>query len=697
MNTLDCDVVIVGAGVAGGFLACNLRRSGLRTLVVDSNKQVPEINRGDQLAPCTVKMLDAVGALSNFEKRGSIRITRWKAIGPNGETVAMVPLAMTSDPPHNYILGLRHSLIHEALLETATDTGSVEVVRGLRVNGLVRNDRGQITGVTGTRNREDYQINARVVAGADGPRSTVREAAGINTDIHTYSFEYLMLTCTRSPEQPQDFNFEVWSREGFGGLFPIGENRVRCPVQAEHGEMSRWRDMGLDKVHAILSKRFPYYVDMEVLDEDFHTFKIYRHHVDSYARDGVLLLGDAAHCTPPYYGMGMNMGMRDGYYAAQAIRDALDNGETATETALSSYEQHCRVYNQFVVNASNTYGSVAAAKYQTMPEVRKALRTSPALDANVMGIIYANYEEPPPEHSDPVAVSDHWRGQSALELDATVVLEGLGFGEAPRWRGDRLWFADFHSKQVMTRTMDGSVDVVTTVPGTPGGLGFLPDGTPVVVSQEDFKLLTIGDNGALSEFADLSPYCRGCANDLLVDPLGRCYVGHHGFDFFGGAPLQTASLVLVTDDDRVQEVADDMTFPNGMALTPDGKTLIVAESFANRLTAFTVGADGTLSDRRVWAQLGKQWTPDGICLDSDGAVWAGNPLEGAFVRVREGGDITHRVRVEPKWAVACALGGPDGRTLFGFTAETTLDDMPQGISRGRLETVKVELPGTGLP
>ena len=697
MQTLDCDVVIVGAGVAGGFLACNLRHSGLRTLVVDTNKNLPEINRGDQLAPCTVKMLHAVGALHNFEKRGSIRITRWKAIGPNGDTVAMVPLAMTADPPHNYILGLRHSLIHEALLETATDTGSVEIVRGLRVTDLIRNDIGQVIGVTGTKDREDYQINARVVAGADGPRSTVREAAGINTDIHTYSFEYLMLTCTRSPEQPQDFNYEVWSREGFGGLFPIGENRVRCPVQAEHGEMTRWREMGLDKVHEILAKRFPYYGDMEVLDDDFHTFKIYRHHVDAYARDGVLVLGDAAHCTPPYYGMGMNMGMRDAFYAAQAISGALQSDGGATKAALSSYEQSCRVYNQFVVNASNTYGSVAAAKYQTMLQVRKALRTSPALDANVMGIIYQDYEAPALEHSDPVAVAEHWRGNSAIEIEPTVVLEGLGFGESPRWRDDRLWFADFHSKRVMARTMDGTVDIVTTVPGTPGGLGFMPDGTPVVVSQEDFRLLKIGDAGELTEIADLSRYCRGCANDLLVDPHGRCYVGHHGFDFFGGAPLATASVLLINTDGQVQEVADDMTFPNGMALSPDGKTLIVAESFANRLAAFDVAEDGTLSKRRIWAQLGKQWTPDGICLDSEGAIWAGNPLEGSFIRVREGGEITHRVRVEPKWAVACVLGGPQGRTLFGFTAETTLDDMPQGISKGRLEIVEVDIPGVGFP
>ena len=289
MRVIDCDVVIVGGAVAGGFLACNLRGTGLKTVVVERNTKILELNRGDQLAPCTVRMLAALGALPHFEKRGSMRLTQWRSLGPDGETVNFVPLEATSPPPHNYILGLRHALIHEALLETATDSGTVEVIRGLRADGLVKSSTGLVTGITGTKDGERYQINARLVAGCDGPSSLVRREAGIETKIELYPFEYLMLTCTRHPEQPPDLMLEVWGAEGFGGFFPIASGRVRCPVQAERGESLRWREIGLKKVHAELCERFVYYADMEILDEDLHIYKIESHHAETYVADGVVI------------------------------------------------------------------------------------------------------------------------------------------------------------------------------------------------------------------------------------------------------------------------------------------------------------------------------------------------------------------------------------------------------------------------
>jgi 2-polyprenyl-6-methoxyphenol hydroxylase-like FAD-dependent oxidoreductase/sugar lactone lactonase YvrE len=697
MQTIDCDVAIVGAGVAGSFLACNLRDSGLNVVVVEASRRIPEINRGDQLAPCTVRMLDAVGALPNFEKRGSIQIRHWKAIGPDGSTVAAVPLEATAPAPHNYILGLPHSLIQEALLETATDQSTVELLRGMRVKSVLKNAAGRVTGIEGDRDRENIRINARLVAGCDGPASLIRRSSNIETDIQTYPFEYLMLTCTRSPEQPVDYNLEVWSREGFGGLFPIGDDNVRCPVQAAPGEMVRWREVGLEQVHAELSQRFPYYSDMQLLDDDLHVFKILLHHAETYVSDGAIVLGDAAHCTPPYYGMGMNMGMRDAYHAAKAIVPALQSRKGATREALLPYEQACRTFNQFVLNSSQTYGAVAAAKHQTMSEIRTALKTSPALDANVMAGIYADYRDPPPSHADPLKIAEQWRGVDAIELQAEPWLDGFGYLESARWREDRFWFVDFKSKRVLTVDLEGNLETITTVPDTPGGLGFLPDGTPLVVSQGNFKVMRIQADGAITEHADLSEFARGAANEMLVDDHGRCYVGHHGFDFINHAPIRQSSIVLISEDGHVAEVADDLTFPNGMALTPDGKTLIVAESFANRLTAFDVSPDGRLSGRRLWAQLGKQWTPDGICLDANGALWVGNPLEGAFIRVLEGGEITHKVVLDEQWAVAPALGGPERKTLFGLCAATNMEDMPKGIAAGNIQTVKVDCPGAGLP
>ena len=274
---------------------------------------------------------------------------------------------------------------------------------------------------------------------------------------------------------------------------------------------------------------------------------------------------------------------------------------------------------------------------------------------------------------------------------------GLGFAEAPRWHAGELWFVDYFAGNVQTIDLAGRRRVVAAVPGTPGGLGFLPDGTPLVVSQREFALYAIDKQGRLTRYADLSRFARGAANELLVDGGGRAYVGHHGFDFFGGAPQKPSSLLLVATDGSVREVADGLVFPNGMALTPDGRMLILAESFAARLTAFDVASDGTLGLRREWAQIPGH-TPDGICLDAEGAVWLGSPLSGAFLRVHEGGAVLDRLDVaDGRWAVACVLGGADRCVLCCVTAATTLEGMPQGKSEAFIELADVAVAGAGVP
>lgn len=275
------------------------------------------------------------------------------------------------------------------------------------------------------------------------------------------------------------------------------------------------------------------------------------------------------------------------------------------------------------------------------------------------------------------------------------LIDGLGFAEAPRWHDGHLWFVDFFAGTVVRSTLAGEQQVEASVPGMPSGLGFLPDGTPLVVSQRDFQVLRIGADGALSTYADLSALARGAANEMLVDGTGRAWVGHHGFDFFGGAPPQPSSLLLVRPDGRVTEAADDLIFPNGTVLTDGGRSLVVAESFANRLTAFDVAPDGGLSNRRIWADLGAH-TPDGICLDSEGAIWAASPMTCAFVRVAEGGAILDTIETGDRWAVACAFVGDDLATLACVTAQTSVETMARGESAAFISVTDVSVPGARL-
>ena len=273
------------------------------------------------------------------------------------------------------------------------------------------------------------------------------------------------------------------------------------------------------------------------------------------------------------------------------------------------------------------------------------------------------------------------------------VIDGLAFAEAPRWHGGKLWFSDMYTHTVHCLEADGALTTVVEVPGKPSGLGWLPDGRLLVVSMAERKLLRLEPQG-LVEHADLSQLAGYDCNDMVVDRHGRAYVGNLGFDVFGGAPMQPAALVMVTPDGQARTVADGLLFPNGAVITPDGKTLIIAETFGYRLTAFDVAADGSLSGRRSWAELGGVM-PDGICLDAEGAIWAGSPLTSEFVRIREGGEITDRIACAQP-AIACALGGADGRTLYMVSGPTTRPEEALAARSGRIDSVRVPVPGAGL-
>ncbi|MGE3775251.1 MAG: SMP-30/gluconolactonase/LRE family protein [Gammaproteobacteria bacterium] len=277
-----------------------------------------------------------------------------------------------------------------------------------------------------------------------------------------------------------------------------------------------------------------------------------------------------------------------------------------------------------------------------------------------------------------------------------TLAEGFVVLETPRWRADRLWMSDVFGKAVYTLSENGERQMIAGVPNRPAGISTLPDGGVVVVSMADRKLMRVGEGGTLSVYADLSSLVAHDLNDTVCDSLGNIYVGNFGYDLFNHAGPGPAELVMVTPARGCEVVATGLEFPNGMVLTPDERTLIVAETFVGRLTAFDRAPDGRLSRRRVWAACDER-TPDGICLDAEGAVWMASFLTGEFVRVREGGEVTDVILAPGKRAMACTLGGADGRTLFCMTFEGTLEDIIAGRKQARVEVCRVEVPGSGSP
>jgi sugar lactone lactonase YvrE len=292
-----------------------------------------------------------------------------------------------------------------------------------------------------------------------------------------------------------------------------------------------------------------------------------------------------------------------------------------------------------------------------------------------------------------------------------TLVDGYSFFEGPRWRDGRLWVSDFYTHRVVAISLDGSVETVVEVPGQPSGLGWLPDGTLLVVSMLDHRLLRIDDGGRLVEHADLSAYAGGHSNDMIVDGRGRAYVGDFGFDLDALAPLRPTNLVRVDPDGTVDVAAADMMFPNGAVITQDG-TLVVAETTAARLTAFDIEPDGALTGRRVWAAFGPPpetddtptelakyaadptaAAPDGIALDAEGAIWVADALHNRAIRVREGGEILDEVSAGELGVYACALGGPDGRTLFLCAAPTFVAAQASADHQARILTCQVDVPG----
>lgn len=289
--------------------------------------------------------------------------------------------------------------------------------------------------------------------------------------------------------------------------------------------------------------------------------------------------------------------------------------------------------------------------------------------------------------------------------NAQLWTDTLHFGEGPRYRDGRLYVSDQHAKEVValhmpdaadrTPGMQAQCEVVTKVPAGPSGLGWLPDGTLLVVSMHDRKLLALRQ-GRLSLHADLNHIATWHCNDMVVDAQGRAYVGNFGFDLDADAPPAPARLALVHPDGRTQTVAEDLLFPNGMVILPGGKTLVVGETFGSTLTAFDIATDGSLSNRRVWADLPNP--PDGICLDAEGCIWVAHPTPmGGFSRVREGGHIEAHLDPEPGYlGIACMLGGPERRSLFMVEARSY---KPHETSAGnsRVRMVAVDVPGAGHP
>jgi sugar lactone lactonase YvrE len=276
-----------------------------------------------------------------------------------------------------------------------------------------------------------------------------------------------------------------------------------------------------------------------------------------------------------------------------------------------------------------------------------------------------------------------------------ILADGLHFPECPRWHDGRLWLSDMHGHRVATVDEDGAVRTVARLATRPAGLGWDADGRLLVVSQTDRRLLRLEDEGAWGLVADLGALATFHCNDMVVDAQGRAYVGTFGFDFEAGASFVPGQIILVERDGRARIVAQDARFPNGMVLTPDGRTLIVAETMAPAIRAYDVARDGSLANARTWAPL-TDVVPDGICLDATGGVWMASPIATEVVRVEEGGAITHRVPVS-NHAFACMLGGADRRTMFVLTADNSDPPYCREHASGRIEVFTADAPGAGRP
>ncbi|MBZ5525903.1 MAG: SMP-30/gluconolactonase/LRE family protein [Acidobacteriia bacterium] len=292
--------------------------------------------------------------------------------------------------------------------------------------------------------------------------------------------------------------------------------------------------------------------------------------------------------------------------------------------------------------------------------------------------------------------------KQSVASEVQTLMSGLLLVESPRWHEDRLWFSDWGLQEVIAVDLEGRSEVMVRVPTNveregavargPFSIDWLPDGRLLIVSGRDRLLLRREPNGSLVPHADLTGLSEHAWNDMVVDGRGNAYIGNVGYDFPG--EFATGILAMVRPDGSARQVAEGLSFANGMVVTPDNSTLIVAESYARRLTAFDIAADGDLSKQRVWADLGG--APDGICLDADNAVWYGDVSNNRCLRVREGGEVLQTISLD-RGCFACALGGADRRTLFLLVAEWSSLANMDGARTGQVRTVEAPARGVGWP
>jgi len=279
----------------------------------------------------------------------------------------------------------------------------------------------------------------------------------------------------------------------------------------------------------------------------------------------------------------------------------------------------------------------------------------------------------------------------AANSNPKVLMDGIGLGESPRWHEGRLWFADWVAQELIAVDLEGRSEVIANVQSLPFSIDWLPDGTLLITSGK--KVLRMEPDGSLTTHVDLSHLSEHGWNEIVVDGRGNTYVNNIDFDMMAGAEPKPGIIGVVTPGEDARQVADGIAFPNGMVVTPDNSTLIVAESYEGRLTAFDIENDGSLSNRRVWADLGEGG--DGICMDAEGAVWS--PKFKACVRVAEGGEVLDEVTLD-RFCFACMLGGEDGGTLFMNVAEWNgPDQIGKGPRTGQVLTVEAPAPHAGRP
>ncbi|MBI3768740.1 MAG: SMP-30/gluconolactonase/LRE family protein [Deltaproteobacteria bacterium] len=284
-----------------------------------------------------------------------------------------------------------------------------------------------------------------------------------------------------------------------------------------------------------------------------------------------------------------------------------------------------------------------------------------------------------------------------MDTIGATLFENEGFLESPRWYGGQLWMSDVLGEKVLCVDGGGSIRTVCQLQDLPSGIGFLPDGRLLIVTMKARRLLSCSA-GSVAPYLDLRDLNAGTPNDMAIDESGRAYVGDLGFDLFERhARGSDGRLMLVRNCRDASVVADELAYPNGIALTSAGDTLIVAETDADRLTAFTIRGDGSLTRRRVFAQLPAGSSPDGLCLDQEGAAWVAAFNGERFLRVKSGGQVIQCLRTPGQRAVACVLGGVSRRSLYCLMARTSPEDLRRGESQSRLEVVDVTVPGAGIP